>query len=77
MLSGPSNMAVFGALACTPDLHLMGPGQTCPSEMAAGDMSHPRAEALDLGISGTGESDTLPDLAAIKESRQTRADTEM
>ncbi len=30
MLSGPSNMALFGVLACTllPDLHLMGPGQT-------------------------------------------------
>ena len=29
MIAGPSNMAVFGALAGAhlPDLHLMGPGQ--------------------------------------------------
>ena len=29
MVAGPSNMAVFGALAAAilPDLHLMGPGQ--------------------------------------------------
>ncbi len=29
MIAGPSNMAIFGALAaaCLPDLHLMGPGQ--------------------------------------------------
>ena len=29
MIAGPSNMAIFGALATAilPDLHLMGPGQ--------------------------------------------------
>ena len=29
MIAGPSNMAIFGALAAAtlPDLHLMGPGQ--------------------------------------------------
>ncbi|MCY4067920.1 MAG: hypothetical protein OXE79_02265 [Acidimicrobiaceae bacterium] len=29
MIAGPSNMAIFGALAAVdlPDLHLMGPGQ--------------------------------------------------
>ncbi len=29
MIAGPSNMAIFGALATVslPDLHLMGPGQ--------------------------------------------------
>lgn len=38
MIAGPSNMAIFGALAAVslPDLHLMGPGQqsrTLPKDL--------------------------------------------
>lgn len=76
MIAGPSNMAIFGALATAilPDLHLMGPGQqtrTLPPLILA--MSRRRCAQYDAGVKRRTEIVTRHREAILAAAARNRA----